>query len=96
MHRTRHRRRFHTDRIVRARRARWLREQPDWVLDYVGPLERHRSAYEWRVKQLAYGRLASSDPWDCGEPRCGVCHPVDDSRRAREAREWRALERAAW
>lgn len=96
MRRTRHRRRFHTDRIVAARRARWLREQPEWVLEYVGPLERHRSAYEWRIKQLTYGRLANTDPWDCGNPRCGICHAVDHSRRAREEREWRALERAAW
>lgn len=96
MRRTRHRRRFHTDRIVAARRARWRREFPDWVLDYMGALEMHRRDYEWRVKELTYGRLASSDPWDCGKPRCAVCHPLEPARRAREAREWRALEAAAW
>jgi len=94
--RTRHRRRFHTDRIVAVRRARWLREFPDWFLDYTGPLETHRRAYEWRVKSLTYGRLASTDPWDCGKPGCGTCHPVDPSRRVREEREWRAVEEAAW
>lgn len=96
MRRTRHRRRFHTDRIVAARRARYLREQHEWVREYVGPPDRHRSAYEWRAEQLTYGRLASTDPWDCGRPRCGICHAVDHSRRAREKREWRALEPIAW
>lgn len=83
--RTRHRRRFHTDRVVAARRARYLRETRDWAL-YDGP---------WLAKRLAYGRLADRDPWDCGNSRCGICHwHHRESRRAREKRAWKrdALE----
>lgn len=48
MRRTRHRRRFHTDRIVAVRRARFLRE---WSWDDDPP-----------ARSLQYGRLASTDP----------------------------------
>ncbi len=84
--RTRHRRRFHTDRIVAARRARYMAEEPPWWtrdLDLLGD-------------RLAYGRLAQADPWDCGRARCGICHTSDPSRRAREQRAWRRVEAAAW
>jgi hypothetical protein len=79
--RTRHRRRFHTDRIVANRRARYLRETPELA--------------RWSGNRLSYGALADRDPWDCGNPRCGICHWPDYGR-AREAREWRAYEDAAW
>jgi len=72
---TKHRRRFHTDRIVKNRRARWMREM----------------GYD-RGHRLSYGALADRDPWDCGNPQCGVCHWDDGSRRARENREWQKRE----
>lgn len=72
------RRRFHTDRIVNVRRKRLLRE----ARSYSGTTD------EWLERKLQYGRLDSTDPWDCGNPRCGVCHYVDGSRRARERRAW--------
>lgn len=78
MRRTRHRRRFHTDRIVANRRARYLRETPSWSLD-----ER------WLYPKLSYGRLASTDPWDCGNADCGVCRYWDHGRRAQEKRQWK-------
>lgn len=73
------RRRFHTDRIVNVRRKRLLREDRP----YSGTTD------EWLARRMQYGRLSSTDPWDCGNPRCGVCHYVDGSRRAREQRAWR-------
>jgi hypothetical protein len=81
---TRHRRRFHTDRIVRNRRARYLRETPDWHWRRLAS-----NHDEWIARLLAYGTLASRDPWDCGNPGCWCCHPPDSSRRARENRQWR-------
>jgi hypothetical protein len=66
------RHRFHTDRIVRVRRARY-RNETSWTA----------------TKELAYGRLAKTDPWDCGHAACGLCHPRDFGRRAREAQLWR-------
>ena len=78
MHRpSKARRRFHTDRIVRSRRTRYFRVHPDRI----GDPETER--------RLSYGRLASKSPWDCGNPACGVCHPIDFGRRHRETREWR-------
>jgi hypothetical protein len=65
MRRTSHRRRFHTYRIVAARRGRYQREMPTWRFAYGEP--------EWIARKLSYGSLSSSDPWDCGKPRCGVC-----------------------
>jgi hypothetical protein len=84
--RTRHRRRFHTDRIVAVRRARWVREHDPRLREYVGPIEVHRAEYEWRVNRLTHGRLTSTDPWDCGRSSCSIC-AVDRSRGARENRE---------
>jgi hypothetical protein len=83
---TRARRRFHTDRIVAARRARYLREDSGWA-----PLE----FPEWVRKHLSYGALADRDPWDCGRSHCGCCHshtfePGRDRRLGE--REWRAEE----
>ena len=75
LRRTKARRRFHTDRIVRVRRARLRDEMPGWAPD--------------DPRAWAYGRLADRDPWDCGHPSCGVCHPHDAGRRARERRRWR-------
>jgi hypothetical protein len=83
MRRTRHRRRFHTDRIVSNRRARYLREQIDqW------PYATNHD--EWLAKTLSYGALADRDPWDCGR-RCLLCHHDKflEPRRAREDRQWR-------
>jgi hypothetical protein len=96
MRRTRHRRRFHTDRVVAARRARYIREATALRRERIGPLDGISLRYdEWPWKRLTYGRLASTDPWDCGNPRCGCCH-WDEPRRAREKREWQRIEAIAW
>ncbi len=82
------RRRFHTDRIVAHRRARYIRE-PHALLE-PGPLEHHRAEL---FPRLEYGVLADHDPWDCGS-RCGLCHFEKlfcaGERRRRENRSWRA------
>jgi hypothetical protein len=88
---SRARRRFHTDRIVANRRARFLRELHLSV--YVGPLEHHNNTLSPIVYELLqYGRLAGRDPWDCGR-RCYLCHfeklTGRGIRRARAKREWR-------
>lgn len=77
------RRRFHTDRIVRNRRARFIRES-SWWIDWT-----RENDIAWVGRRLSYGYLATTDPWDCGHPRCGCCHTRDYSWRAREKREWR-------
>lgn len=89
---SRARRRFHTDRIVANRRARYIRE---FGLDrfYIGPVEHHNDKLDLSIpKRLEYGRLADRDPWDCGR-RCFLCHfeklTGGGSRRAREERQWR-------
>jgi hypothetical protein len=85
--RTAHRRRYHTDRIVGARRARFLRERAAWQ-DRYPPATNHD---EWMAKRLSYGRLADRDPWDCGNPRCGLCHyhkHDSQAERSRAKREW--------
>jgi hypothetical protein len=83
--RTRHRRRFHTDRIARNRRARYRRDTPAWELDR-------------RPRPLPYGLLADRDPWDCGRPGCKFCHWAKrtEPRRARENRAWRRLADGAY
>jgi hypothetical protein len=73
--RTKTRRRFQTDRIVRTRRERAYTETP--------------GSFDHAPERLAYGRLAQSDPWDCGKPACGFCNPRDLGRRAREQLQWR-------
>lgn len=90
---SRARRRFHTDRIVANRRARFIRE---WGLDffYIGPVEHHNDKLDnWIPERLGYGRLADRDPWDCGHARCMLCHFTKltggGSRRARAKRGWR-------
>jgi hypothetical protein len=84
MRRTRHRRRFHTDRVVRNRRRRYWRESSAtaWNAGHFP---------EWFAKRMAYGVLADRDPWDCGR-RCLLCHwdKHVEPRRARENRAWRA------
>lgn len=78
MRRTKHRRRFHTDRVIRSRQRRWRRESASWDLDSRDPLPdgrlKHTNAY-----------------WDRGTPRCGLCHgeKFDRARRDRERRRWR-------
>lgn len=75
MRRTRHRRRFHTDRVVAKRRA-FIAERLDYLLDV--------------PSRTGYGKLADRHPLDCGR-RCMVCHGEKflDPRRARETRAWR-------
>lgn len=78
MRRTRHRRRFHTDRIVSNRRVRYKRESSWWWPEYL------------ENKRFSYGALADRDPWDCGS-HCLLCHwdKFEEPRRTRENREWR-------
>lgn len=85
MRRTRHRRRFHTDRVVAARRNRYLRETDHRAES------RALDHDDWLAKHLSYGRLAVMDPWDCGR-RCLLCHcgKFTDHRRVREERAWRS------
>jgi hypothetical protein len=54
---SRARRRFHTDRIVANRRARFLREHHNNTLSPIVD------------ELLQYGRFADRDSWDCGH-RC--------------------------
>lgn len=77
---SRARRRFHTDRIVSVRRKRLLREERRYFANEIED--------EWLARKMQYGRLSSTDPWDCGNPGCGICRFVDESRRAREKRAW--------
>lgn len=78
--RTKHRRRFHTGRVISNRqrrhrrldRALWIDGTDRWV--------------------LPNGRLDDTDRYhDCGNSRCMLCHgdKLDPSRRARERRAWR-------
>ena len=78
MRKTRHRRRFHTDRIVANRRRRYRREAPSWA------------SAENNPRRFGYGALSDRDPWDCGG-RCFLCHyeKLSEPRRAREKRTWR-------
>lgn len=72
------RRRFHTRRVALARRARYLASWPDGA------------GWPGTDDKLALGRLDKTDPWDCGNPRCGICHEdrgYSSRRRARE-RAW--------
>lgn len=85
--RTRHRRRFHTDRVVANRRARYLREvdASSW-----GRAEMRAPDHEeWMGRLLSHGNLASTDPWDCGR-HCVMCHhdKLLEPRRTRETRAW--------
>lgn len=78
MRRTKHRRRFHTDRVIANRRRRYRREAADWEL-------------AWR-RHLEDGRLADRYAYyGCGRPRCYICHPdkVTGGQRTREKRLWR-------
>ncbi|WP_107570921.1 hypothetical protein [Paraconexibacter algicola] len=81
MRRTRPRRRFHTDRIVLARRARYLRVVGCGP-DRLDPAIRRR---------LSHGALANTTPWDCGTAACGICRDPTTAgqRRRRAERSWR-------
>lgn len=85
MRKTRHRRRFHTDRIVQNRRRRYQREaRSGWAAYEAATFP------EWWAERLSYGRLADRDPWDCGS-HCELCHwaKFNEPRRTREKRAWR-------
>lgn len=75
MRRTKSRRRFHTDRIVRNRQRRVRDASPEFSA----------------VRRLEAGRFESCDPhFGCTSARCHLCHwdKLDPSRRARSSREW--------
>ena len=42
------------DRVVAARRARYVHERPLWTDDYIGAPEDHRASYETPSKRLTY------------------------------------------
>lgn len=76
MRRTKHRRRFHTGRVIsnRRRRGRTL-EKNDW----------------WREHPPENGRLRDRFYFrGCGVARCGLCHPHKrwGGDRTREKRAW--------
>jgi hypothetical protein len=78
MRRTRHRRRFHTDRVVANRRR--------FLLD-------HDQSWMWEVPaRVGWGKLADRHPLDCGR-RCLMCHGPKllegGKRRRQEDRAWR-------
>lgn len=77
MRRTKHRRRFHTGRVIssRRRRGRTLEPQDRW---WSHPPE------NGRLKDRFYFR-------GCGSPRCWLCHmgKLEPGRREREERKWR-------
>jgi hypothetical protein len=78
MRRTKHRRRFHTGRVIsnRRRRGRTL-EKNDWW---------------WREHPPENGRLRDRLYFrGCGLPRCGLCHPHKrwGGDRTREKRAWK-------
>jgi hypothetical protein len=78
MRRTRHRRRFHTDRVVANRRR--------FLLD-------HDQGWMWEVPaRVGWGKLADRHPFD-GGGRCLMCHGdklLDAGKRRRqEDRAWR-------
>jgi hypothetical protein len=79
MRRTKHRRRFHTARIIRKRQRRYRRiispeDRPTWA------------------RELQAGRVDRGDYFGCTRPRCLVCHwdKLVEPRRAREKRSWTA------
>jgi hypothetical protein len=78
MRRTKHRRRYHTDRVIANRQRRYRREGSGWL---VGGRERH----------LQDGRLADRYAYfGCGRAHCYLCHfdKLIGDRRAREKRTW--------
>lgn len=80
MRRTKHRRRFHTDRVIANRQRRYRREESGWVV---------RDGW---ARHLEDGRLANDYAYfGCGRPRCYLCHfeKLIGDRRTREKRAWR-------
>lgn len=78
MRRTKHRRRFHTDRVIanRRRRGELLEANDPW----------------WTAHRPENGRLANVFYYrGCGEARCYLCHfdKLIGYRRTREKRVWR-------
>jgi hypothetical protein len=77
MRRTRHRRRFHTDRVVANRRR--------FLLD-------HDQGWMWEVPaRVGWGKLADRHPLDCGR-RCLMCHPRHIEPKARDNRQREAID----
>lgn len=77
MRRTKHRRRFHTGRVISNRQRAYLREAPGWW------------GRDW---DLPDGRLANRNAYfGCGRPHCLMCHwdKYMEPRRAREKRTWK-------
>lgn len=77
--RTKHRRRYHTGRVI-SNRQRRQRRLDRWLwIDKTG------------IWLLPNGKLDRTDRYfDCGRARCGLCHgdKLWDPRRAREKRRW--------
>lgn len=76
MRRTKHRRRYHTDRVIQNRQRRAAQETPSW----------------WWPRRLEDGRLSDRNAFfDCGRAHCLLCHwdKFMEPRRTRENRAWR-------
>ena len=79
MRRTKHRRWFHTERVIRNRQRAYRRETPSWEL--IG----------W-PRHLEDGRLADENAYfGCRRPRCYICHfdKLIGDQRTREKRLWK-------
>ena len=77
MRRTKHRRRFHTRRVVRNRQRRYV-ETPTW-------------RFGW-LEDLEDGRLEDRNAYfGCSRPHCYLCHweKYLIPRRAQEKRAWK-------
>lgn len=75
--------RFQRDRWVAKRYQQYRRVTPAWDLELFDRFS-HRMNY-----------LNKTDPWDCGNPQCGICHWQESSRQ-RDERQWRRYEDNAW
>jgi hypothetical protein len=75
MRRTKHRRRFHTERVIRNRQAQHRREGWGW----------------FDARPLPDGRLADRQAYfGCSRAHCFLCHfdKLIGDRRVREKRRW--------
>ena len=73
----------HTRAHVREQRSRWICKR-------IRQIRRVWDVYPEQGETLAnyhrpLGKLNKMDPWDCGNPRCGICHAGGYERR--EGRE---------
>lgn len=68
----------HTRAHVREQRSRWIQKR-------IGQIRRLEHNCEVPNRAHLPGKLNKQDPWDCGNPQCGICHAGGNERR--EGRE---------